>query len=248
MQNKTIESGIQLFSRIIQRPKLDYLNDKLFPEGGPYSNQLIELTGESGAGKTILLTDFLVRCLLPVEYNGKNSGAVIIDTDHHFDVFRLVSIIEYYLKKSDVKSNNYQTIIEHCLNNLIVLSCYSSEQLQATFLNLETVILQNANISFLAIDSVSAYYWSERINNDTISFNAYFSQIIGTLKNIAKSFNLTVLYTKPEIQKEPLYKRDDYKICLSKHEKDICKADVTNFDNVNISCKYKIHTTIEFSS
>lgn len=248
MEKKTIESGIQLFSRIIQRPKLDYLNDKLFPEGGPYPNQLIELTGESISGKTILLTDFLVRCLLPVEYNGKNSGAVIINTDHHFDLFRLVAIIEYYLKKNGEKVDNYQAVIESCLNNLIVLNCYSSEQLQATFLNLETVILQNANISFLAIDSISAYYWSERINNETISFNAYFSQIIGTLKNIAKSFNLTILYTKPEIQKEPLNKRDDYKICLSKYEKDVYKVEVTNCDNVNISCKYKIGTTIEFLS
>lgn len=246
MQNQRIESGVHLFARIAQRPNLDRLNEVIFPDGGPYPGQLVEITGEASTGKTLLATDFIARCILPISYNGKHSGAVIINTDHNFDLFKLISVMEYHLKTAG-KNAFCKSIIEGCLNNLIVLNCYSSEQLGATFLNLETIVLQNNNVSLLVVDSIAAYYWLER-SNSNLSFNSYFSQIINKLHAIAKQFNISVIYTKPETTKEPYVRKEDYTIILRNHqEKDRLKMDVADsVNNVKRSMFYRISKTIEF--
>lgn len=246
MQNKRIESGVHLFARIAQRPNLDRLNEVIFWNGGPYPAQLVEITGEPSTGKTMLVTDLLAKCILPICYKGKNSGAIIINTDHHFDLFKLISVMEYYLKKSG-KSTSYKSIIEKSLDNLIVLNCYSSEQLEATFLNLETIILQNNNISLLVVDSIAAYYWLER-GNSNLSFNAYYSQIISKLHGIAKQLNVSVIYTKPEIVKESSNRKEDCTIVLRSQENCSFKMDVLdNVNNTSKSLLYKINKTIEFT-
>lgn len=153
--------------------------------------------------------------------------------------------MEYYVKTLG-KNILYKNIIEKSLGNLIVLNCYSNEQLEATLLNLETIILQNNNISLLVVDSIAAYYWSER-NNSNLSFNAYYSQIINKLFTIANQFNISVIYTKPETLKEPSNRKEDYTIILSNHENGRFKMDI--LDNINSdrrSVFYKINKTIEF--
>lgn len=74
MQNQRIESGVHLFARIAQRPNLGRLNQAIFWNGGPFPGQLVEITGETATGKTMLATDLLARCVLPVSFSGKNSG------------------------------------------------------------------------------------------------------------------------------------------------------------------------------
>lgn len=243
-----IESGVELLSRITQRPKLDQLNTTLFPDGGPLPSQLVEITGEPNVGKTIMIMDLIAKCLLPTIYGGKGSGAIIVNTDHHFHLFRLISIMEYYIKAFEKSHSckSHENVIDNSLSNLLILNCYNSDQLMVTFMNVENIILRNANISLVALDSISAYYWMDRLSSD-ISFNAYFSQIIATLHAIAKRFNVTVFYTKGQVIKQSFNTQEDYKIILKKatHE-NIFQAQVLNSDNSFIICRYKISKTIEF--
>lgn len=246
MQSQMIESGVHLFARVAQRPNLDRLNEVIFQNGGPHPGQLMEITGEPSTGKTTLATDFLARCILPVSYNGKNSGAVVINTDHHFDLFKLISIMEYYLKTLG-KNASCRKVIETCLGNLTVLNCYSNEQLEATFMNLQTIVLQNNNISLLVVDSIAAYYWLERANGN-LSFNAYYSKIISKLHSIAKEFNISVIYTKPETFNETSNNRkEDYTVILSKDQNGGFKMDVLDcINNTRRTVSYKINKTVKF--
>lgn len=249
-----IESGLQLLSRVTHRPDLQGLNSTIFSQG-PHPGEIIEITGEEGTGKTLLATDLLARCLLLKSYKeiqlpGKECGALFVNTNHHFDVFKLAEILQHYIKSSctTLKSNTtVQEIIKASLKNLFVINCYTNEQFQATLLNLESLILKEVNISLLIVDSVAAFYWIERIHK-TLSFNAYYVSIINTLKNLASKFCITVVYTKPTVAKESTKKHVDVKIHLRKKEENVFEMEVVNNCLVqhNVCIRYKIEKTFRF--
>ncbi|KAJ8952683.1 hypothetical protein NQ318_020998 [Aromia moschata] len=73
MQRSNIESGVQFFSRVGRKTSLQGINPRLFPEGGPYPNQIIEITSDATIDKTNLLIDFIVRTILPINNYEKKS-------------------------------------------------------------------------------------------------------------------------------------------------------------------------------
>ena len=60
----------------------------------------MELHGTEGTGKTELLYHLLVRCLLPEDAGGLGVEVVFLDTDHHFDMLRLVTVLEHRLAQT----------------------------------------------------------------------------------------------------------------------------------------------------
>lgn len=247
-----IESGLQMLSRVIHRPDLEGLNAVVFPQG-PYASQIIEITGEEGTGKTLLVTDFLARCLLPKSYEGvqlvgKDSGAVIINANDHFDVFKLAELLQYYVRASckTPTSNSVQEIVKESLKNLTVINCYTKEQLQSSLLNLESLILQKANISLLVVDTVAAFYWIERIHSN-VSYNMYYTSIINQLKSLAAKLGITVFYTKPNVGKESTKKCADITLHLKKIDGKLFEMEIINYsEQYNSNIKYSIEKTFNF--
>lgn len=249
-----IESGLQMISRVTRRPDLEGLHATIFPSG-PYPSQIVEITGEEGAGKTLLITDLLARCVLPKSFGdaqlpGRNCGALIINSSHHFDLFKMAEILQYYIKENcrTLNSSSSQDIIKKSLKNLTVINCYTNEQLQASLLNLESLILQEANISLLILDSISAFYWMERIHSN-LSYNAYYTSIINTLKNLTSKFGITVFYTKPDTVRDSTKKFADTKIHLKKVDGKIFKMEITNYsEEYSTSIEYTIEKTFNLIS
>lgn len=250
-----IESGLQMFSRITHRPDLDGLNPTIFPQG-PHPGQIIEITGDEATGKTLLVTDLLARCLLPKTYQevqlpGRKSGALFINTNHHFDMFKLAEIMQYYIKTNcnrTLNSNTVQEIIKESLKSLTVINCYTNEQFQATLLNLESLILENTNISLLIVDTLVAFYWIQRIHSN-VSYNSYYTSIVNSLKVLASKFNITVFYTKPNIIKDAPKKHVDIKIYLKKIEEGVFEMEISNYVGLEDRCvRYKIEKTFVFQN
>lgn len=244
-----------MFSRVTRRPDLEGLNLTIFPQG-PYPGQIIEITGDEATGKTLLATDLLARCLLPKTYKetrlpGKDCGALFINTNHHFDVFKLAEVLQHYIRSScrSLKSDAIQGIIKESLKNLTVINCYTNEQFQATLLNLESIVLQETNISLLIVDTVAAFYWIQRIHS-SVSYSAHYSLIINSLKNLASKFGITVFYTKPNVAvKETTKKHTDFKIQLKKSEGDGFEMEIVNYlDGNNMCIRYNIEKTFKFQN
>lgn len=206
------ETGVQLLARLSSRPTLYSLNETLFPDGIKLGN-VIEISGDSGSGKTTLITQFLVECLLPRTWNefeigGLGAGAIIVNTDHHFQILKLVSIMESLLMKcreSDnseaqlpkhIDSKTIEKIIKESLANLIVLNCYDSMQLFVTFYSLENILSNNANTSLIIIDSISAYYWQDAAVGGFRKMDLYLKKLLKALQSCIKEYRVTVMYTK----------------------------------------------------
>ncbi|KAM6953836.1 DNA repair protein XRCC2 [Aplochiton taeniatus] len=158
------ENGAQLFARLEGRRSLKDIEARLFPEdGGPDHGEVVELHGLEGSGKTALLYHLVCRCVLPQRCGGLELQAVFIDTDHHFDMLRLVTILENRLAhyaQGDADSSEEE--VRECLSRLLVVHCSSSSQLLLSLHYLETSFCSRPALSLLLLDSISAFYWMDR--------------------------------------------------------------------------------------
>ncbi|XP_067107653.1 DNA repair protein XRCC2 isoform X1 [Osmerus mordax] len=175
------ENAAQLFARLEGRRCLKDIEPCIFPEdGGPNYGDVVELHGTEGTGKTELLYHLLVRCLLPGDVGGLCVEVVFLDTDHHFDMLRLVTVLEHRLAQATrartseegcessggqgqaTATSDPETRVRACLSRLSVVHCSSSAQLLLTLHFLETSMCSRPKLSLLIIDSISAFYWTDR--------------------------------------------------------------------------------------
>uniref|UniRef100_A0A3Q3QSJ2 RecA family profile 1 domain-containing protein n=1 Tax=Monopterus albus TaxID=43700 RepID=A0A3Q3QSJ2_MONAL len=138
----------------------------MFPEnGGPRKVHLIASilcgnvcicnTGVCVSGKTELLYHFLCRCILPQAAGGLETDVMFVDTDYSLDMLRLVGIL-------DSRLNRDEAALYSCLSRLLVVHCSSTSHLLLTLHFLETSLASRPSLSFLLIDSISAFYWPDR--------------------------------------------------------------------------------------
>ena len=179
---------------------LDGLDTNLFgdiPEGIQPGN-VVEFSGQEGSGKTEMLLHLIANCILPkswkdLKLNGKSVGVVYVDTDYHFQLLRLVTIMEHRILNAikDVqtgsflenyrsnhldnipvsdsthypeKYSDYEDFIKSCLGRLFIAHCNSSIKLLATVLSLESLLATKPEVGVFMIDSLSAFYWLDRFN------------------------------------------------------------------------------------
>ncbi|XP_036376210.1 DNA repair protein XRCC2 [Megalops cyprinoides] len=157
-QARSAESGVQLLARLEGRRSLENIEPRLFPEdAGPAKGDVVEFHGAEGTGKTEMLYHLLARCILPAEGGGLEAEAVLVDTDYHFDVLRLVTVLERRLP-----AGLGEEAVRSSLGRLYVAHCSGSTQLLLTLHYLEGVFCSRPAIATLVLDSVSAFYWVDR--------------------------------------------------------------------------------------
>ncbi|XP_039941108.1 DNA repair protein XRCC2 isoform X2 [Hirundo rustica] len=109
------ESGTQLLARLEGRSSLKNLEPNLFAEeGSPVHGDVIEFHGPEGTGKTEMLYHLLARCILPKAEGGLEVEVMFVDTDYHFDMLRLVTILENRLVQGT------EEMIKQCLGRLFL--------------------------------------------------------------------------------------------------------------------------------
>ena len=73
------------------------LDSHLFP-GGLQPGDVVEVWGDTNCGKSMLTLTLIASALLPTEWSGIvlggcSTGVTLIDCDHHFSIFQLVSLM-----------------------------------------------------------------------------------------------------------------------------------------------------------
>ncbi|NXY82506.1 XRCC2 protein, partial [Alcedo cyanopectus] len=149
----------QLLARLEGRSSLKNLEPYLFAEeGSPVPGDVIEFHGPEGTGKTEMLYHLVARCIAPKQGGGLEAEVLFVDTDHHFDLLRLVTVLERRLPQGT------EEIIKQCLGRLFLVSCSSSTQLLLTLYSLENMFCSHPSLCLLMVDSISAFYWIDRSN------------------------------------------------------------------------------------
>ncbi|XP_023181713.1 DNA repair protein XRCC2 isoform X1 [Xiphophorus maculatus] len=154
--------SLQLLARLEARRCLKDIEPQLFADdGGPDRGEVVEVYGPEGTGKTELLYHLLCRCVLPEAAGGLEVDVVFVDTDYSLDVFRLASVLDSRLS-ADGSAGSDDAVLRSCLSRLLVVRCSSSSELLLTLHFLETTLSSRPKAALLLIDSISAFYWSDR--------------------------------------------------------------------------------------
>lgn len=213
------EDGLELLSRFRKKQSSINLDEVLFPTGIS-NDKFIEIAGASSTGKTLLLCQFLAKCILPVQYkeikiSGCNVCAIIIDTLGHIHIskiteFMIAMIHSAYQNIGAIAPvETVNAIVNKSLENLSVVKCYNNDQFQITLNMLESELLSNEKIALLAIDNITAYYWQERWKKSVLTMDFYVKGLVKLIRTCTSQFRIITVYTKwdrPVSKSEPCAK------------------------------------------
>ncbi|XP_051970022.1 DNA repair protein XRCC2-like [Xyrauchen texanus] len=202
------ENAAQVVSRLEGRQSLRDIEPNLFPvDGGPGQGDIVEFHGTEGTGKTETLYHLIARCIAPVQSGGLEVGVIFIDTDYHFDMLRLVSVLEGRLtedsKEGEGSENEPEERVRSCLRRLSVIHCNSSVQLLLTLHYLENTISSQPSLCLLVIDSISAFYWVDRFNGgeSTVCQEANLRKCAELLDRLRKNYGIVIFATTHAIMR-----------------------------------------------
>ncbi|KAK9751984.1 hypothetical protein QE152_g4637 [Popillia japonica] len=195
MNQPSIESGLQLFARTNESQNNQILKFPILP-GSLYAREFIEISGECGVGKSLLLLDFIVNAILPQTYG------------------HVANLLELKLKVH-LKMNPPISIIHECLKKITMLNCYDSIQLKYTFLNLDYYWMDRADLGCISFNN-----YCSTVKNGLLNIVNDFNLIIvytktkvahsGTIKNV----DYTILLKKLD---------NNYEAVVSKQEQVISR-------------------------
>lgn len=222
---------MQLFSRLGSKQSLEGLDNALFSDipQGVKPGDVIEFHGAEGCGKTEMLLHLIANCILPKSWKdlhlgGRGVGIIFVDTDFHFQLLRLVTIMEYRIHRAMRKihektgipnfeekfvlnhasasssgnsSKDIEDFIRVCLARLFILRCNSSLELLASMLSLEQMLIAKPEVCVVMIDSLSAFYWIDRSTGgeSTTDQEQNMRKIIEVIQKYSKEHHLVFIAT-----------------------------------------------------
>lgn len=251
-----IESGLQVFTRLTCPPTLVSLHPHLFPDG-PLPLQVIEISYENDSPQNAILCDLISNVILPAEYGGKNTSVVIIITDGHFDVLILAKILRFKLKlRFNYDEDSIKSIVEKCLNLAYIMEVYDSRHLFITMKSVEQMFAAKAEIAMVIVDTISAFYWSDRLNGKSVfKMDSYLKKTLGTLQALTKEYKPVIVYTKPsyfvsksslsdegvECSQEIGIEKINYKLIIKKNSEQKGVTDLYNVSVKDVNCTFLKH-------
>lgn len=227
------ECGVKLATRLTatKRPSLVSLSPEIIPSYGPKPGEVVEISGESGTGKTIHLMELIAQTIIPKQYGGKGASAIIIDTNSNFHVpLLLPRIIEKHVlhhhtlacpstNTEDLQADmpNVTHIVYEALKKISLIKCYSGEEYDLTIHHCRDKLTINKMVSLLAIDSITTFYWSDLSLEKPIRMETYLRRRVQELRHLFSDSKIVTIYTRPTEFGDNILKADglvDYKIFL----------------------------------
>ena len=152
--------------------------------GGIWTQELTELAGGFGSGKTQLCFQLCINVQLPLDEGGLEGKAFFIDTERTFSPRRIVEMASY--RELDV---------EEVLNNIFISSATNTHHLFSIVDQLDDIIPKN-NIKLLVIDSLASHFRSEFIGKERlVARQQKLMQIAEQLIMIAVKYDIAIVVT-----------------------------------------------------
>uniref|UniRef100_K9K2F0 DNA repair protein XRCC2-like protein n=1 Tax=Equus caballus TaxID=9796 RepID=K9K2F0_HORSE len=199
------ESGTELLARLEGRSSLKEIEPYLFAnEDSPVLGDILEFHGPEGTGKTEMLYHLTARCILPKSEGGLEVEVLFIDTDYHFDMLRLVTVLEHRLSQS------CEEVVKRCLGRFFLVYCSSSIQLLLTLYSLEAMFCGHPSLRLLIVDSLSAFYWIDRVNGgESVNLQeSTLKKCSQFLEKLVKEYRLVLFATTQSIMRKTSHLRE----------------------------------------
>ncbi|XP_053674679.1 uncharacterized protein LOC128724985 [Anopheles nili] len=201
-----VKSAYDVFDIKFAESSVKYdLHATLFPDDGLRSGELVEISGDSNSGKSLLLLELIARAILPINCGGLERGALLIDCENSFNRSVLLNIMEKHMLNNaepalvgtlaDLRQK--KTLQQESLTRLHLITCYSLEQFDLTLLSLPQLFHNHKDIAFVLIDSIATFYWNKCTPTKLVRQDSYLRGHCATLNKLAKTCKKIFLFTKP---------------------------------------------------
>ncbi|XP_049298265.1 DNA repair protein XRCC2 [Anopheles funestus] len=201
-----IESAFVAISRLASGTEITYnLDSTLFPTDGLRPGELVEISGESNSGKSLLCHELIARIVLPANCGGLELGAVLIDCENSYSEVMLLSIMEKHIQnqaepalaRTLADPQQMERIQQTALKRLHLVVCYSLEQFEFSLLALPSLFVKHPEVTFVLIDSIATFYWTKCTAKNLIRQDTYQRAHCKTLRRLASKWKKVILLTRP---------------------------------------------------
>lgn len=206
------------------------------PEGIQPTN-VVEFYGVEGCGKTEMLIHLIASSILPKTWkdlalHGCEVSVIFIDTDYHFNLVRLIKVLEQRILKAiriiqqshgetnskalssyPEKYNDLNQFVKSCLDRLYIIRCNSSLELLASTASLEQLLAAKPGVSIIMIDSIGAFYWVDKSTFGESSNDQDRNQnrVVLLLSKYVKDFQLILIATKHAIFESSSFDKNSHR-------------------------------------
>lgn len=208
------ESGAALWTRLTskKRPSLMSLSQEIIPKNCPVPKEIVEISGQSGTGKTLHLMELIAQTIIPTEFGGKGAEAIVIDTNSNFHLPNgLAKIIEKHIlhhwmeqmKNSDTEvlrtaTHDASGFVLEAMKRIVFFKCYDGDQLNLILTACRSILQANDKVGLIAIDSLTTFYWSDMAKcKKPIRMDTYLRNRLRDWKKVNDDFGTVLIYTKP---------------------------------------------------
>ena len=142
---------------------------------GVAPGQAVEFTGPSGSAKTQCLVEVVTQCIMPRiwnehEFNGLESGCVVLDTQHRFPVRRLTDVLRLRYRRAlsfgnsgpSAAAPDEEDFIAACLRRTFIFRCSNTLQLLCTIKSVPD-LLASQRCKIVVLDSTNAFFIQDRM-------------------------------------------------------------------------------------
>ena len=143
-----------------------------------------------------------------------------------FSIIRLTGIIECRIRRSvnseernanrvNVSEEDIENFVQSCLERLFVVQCSSSMQLLITLHSLESLLTNKSEICVLMIDSISGFYWIDRLTggDSVVSQEATLKQVVLILKKLLSDHKLLLFASRAALFKKKVKSVESLEEC-----------------------------------
>lgn len=202
------ETGTELLARLAAQKSLEFLDLDVLDR--ITAGDAVEILGDSNSGKTELLYHLIARAIFPSSWkgillNGLEMVVLFIDADQKFSVFRLMNILENRfsiaetLASVNVDKEETAVFLKSCLRRVNVITCHNTDDLIVTFNTMDEILTsQDTFINIVFIDSISAFYWSDKMAylEQTKKLYDYYGKLVKAIQQTLTSYKMVLIATK----------------------------------------------------
>ena len=158
-------------------------------------DSVIEIIDNDTTAGNLLVTNILADCILPVANGGCCSHAIYFDLSQHFDLLRLICVLEGKAKAEESEIRSW-------MKRLHLIRCRDLHQLIITLLSIEPLIANSKYpVKLMVLDGLGTNYWHEQFVGGYCQYlkEHNYKRLISNLKSMLDKYNFSVLVRTVEI-------------------------------------------------
>ncbi|KAH8283448.1 hypothetical protein KR018_002511 [Drosophila ironensis] len=174
------------------------LHSTIFGKCGLEDREIVEISGPSNSGKSLVLQQLMAHCLAPYEFGGRRWKVLFLNLSHKINWESLIKAISAELRahskgaKDTVPDDQVAAIARDCVNRVSFYNCFSCDELTLAFNQAPFLLATDPEVQLVVLDTLSELYWLDGTNT---SQYRYYRHWQARLQRLCQESIVSAIYT-----------------------------------------------------